>query len=74
MTKRPVIMAKYLPNRLPITGTAVGWLLYRELDMNGVAAGIYLGIVGLFLSIAWIVTIAQLFMVKGMAPVLKEEE
>lgn len=72
MSKKQVIKAKYLPARLPLLGTAVAWLMYRELDLTGVGAGVYITIVSIILGFAWIFGIVQIFIVDPSEPVFKE--
>lgn len=74
MAKRPVIKAKYLPARLPVLGTIVAWLLYRELNLDGVGAGVYITVASIILGLGWILSIAQIFIVEGRDPVFTEDK
>lgn len=75
MTKRKVIKAKYIPARLPIVATIVYWLLYRELNLSGIGAGIYITVVSIILAIGWIASfVAQIFISDPSDPIFEEDE
>jgi|GEM_PF-4012147 len=40
MSKQKVIKSKFIPGRLPVLGTIVAWLFYRELHLVGAGAGV----------------------------------
>lgn len=74
MGKRQVIKSKFIPAQPPTLGTIVAWLLYRELNLTGVAAGVYITIAATILGLAWVFCLAQIWTTEPLDPVFKEEK
>ncbi len=69
---------KYIDNRfifrgLPFGTSVVSYLLFEQLKLTGVLAGVYIAIVGLYNLIVWVAAIVVIFRNNFAEPLFKQE-
>ena len=73
MSKRKIIKVKYIPAQFPLTSIVAAYLLYKQLNLTGAIAGVYITGVSFIYGVNVIAWIIQLFTVQPSEPYFKDE-